>query len=132
VQPSFAPRHNASIVGKYWVNSLNSQLGASFNINDGYTYENPNISGEMESKTKAFSSLNISWSYLPKPNLIIHLEITNALGRENIFGYQYSANMNSEGIYNEMAIPQSAKRFIFIGVFYTLSKNKKANQLNNL
>lgn len=132
VQPSFAPKHNASIVGKYWLDRLNSQLGASFNINDGYTYENPNVAGEMESKTKAFSSLNLSWSYLPKPNLIIHLEVTNALGRENIFGYQYSANMNSEGHYNEMAIPQSAKRFIFIGVFYTLSKNKKANQLNNL
>tara|TARA_R110001592_G_scaffold262565_1_gene527691 strand:- start:85250 stop:87361 length:2112 start_codon:yes stop_codon:yes gene_type:complete len=132
VQPSFAPKHNASLVGKYWISKLNSQLGSSFNINDGYTYENPNLAGEMESKTKAFSSLNISWSYLPKPNLIIHLEITNALGRENIFGYQYSANVNAEGSYAEMAIPQSAKRFIFIGVFYTLSSDKKANQLNNL
>lgn len=132
VQPSFAPKHNASLVGKYWLNRLNSQLGASFNINDGYSYENPNVAGEMESKTKAFSSLNLSWSYLPKPNLIIHLEVTNALGRQNIFGYQYSTNMNAQGNYKEMAIPQSAKRFIFIGVFYTLSKNKNANQLNNL
>ncbi len=132
VQPSFAPKHNASLVGKYWLSRLNSQLGASFNINDGYSYENPNLAGEMESKTKAFSSLNFSWSYLPKPNLIIHLEVTNALGRENIFGYQYSSQQNSQGTYNEMAIPQSAKRFIFIGIFYTLSKNKKANQLNNL
>lgn len=132
VQPSFAPKHNASLVGKYWISKLNSQVGSSFNINDGYTYENPNLAGEMESKTIAFSSLNISWSYLPKPNLIIHLEITNALGRENIFGYQYSATINAEGSYSEMAIPQSAKRFIFIGIFYTLSSDKKANQLNNL
>jgi outer membrane cobalamin receptor len=132
VQPSFAPKHNASLVGKYWISRLNSQVGSSFNINDGYRYENPNLAGEMESKTKAFSSLNISWSYLPKPNLIIHFEITNALGRENIFGYQYSANVNANGNYSEMAIPQSAKRFIFIGVFYTLSSDKKANQLNNL
>lgn len=132
VQPSFAPKHNASLVGKYWLGKLNSQLGASFNINDGYRYENPNKAGEMESKTKAFSSLNLSWSYLPKPNLIIHLEVTNALGRENIFGYQYSAQANAQGVFSEMAVPQSAKRFIFIGIFYTLSSDKKANQLNNL
>jgi len=132
VQPSFAPKHNASLVGKYWLSALNSQLGGSLSINDGYRYENPNLQGEMESKTKAFSSLNLSWSYLPKPNLIFHVEITNALGRDNIFGYQYSANANPNGTYNEMAIPQSAKRFIFIGVFYTLSGDKKANQLNNL
>jgi hypothetical protein len=132
VQPSFAPKHNASIVGKYWINKLNSQVGGSFNINDGYRYENPNIAGEMESKTIAFSSLNLSWSYLPRPNLIFHIELTNALGRENILGYQYGNTANSNGSFQEMAIPQSAKRFLFIGVFYTLSNDKKANQLNNL
>jgi hypothetical protein len=132
VQPSFAPKHNASLVGKYWIGELKSQVGSSFNINDGYSYENPNMEGEMESKTKAYSSLNVSWSYLPRPNLIFHIELTNALGRENIFGYQYASSANSNGHFQEMAIPQSAKRFLFIGVFYTLSNDKKANQLNNL
>lgn len=132
VQPSFAPRHNASIVGKYWVQRLNSQLGATYSINDGFSYHNPNLSGEMQSKTKLFNTLNFSWSYLPRPNLIIHLEVTNVLGSENIFGYQYSSNPNENGVYQEMAIPQSAPRFIFLGIFYTLSSDKKANQLNNL
>ncbi len=132
VQPGFAPRHNASFVGKYWVENLKSQIGGSFNINDGYTYDNPNLPGEMESQTKAFHSLNLSWSYLPKPNLIFHFEITNVLGRENIFGYQYSSTADANGNFNEMAIPQAAKRFIFFGIFYTISSDKKANQLNNL
>lgn len=132
VQPSFAPKHNASLVTKYWLGALNSQLGTSFNINNGYTYENPNLPGEMESRTKAFHSLNLSWSYLPKPNFIIHFEITNVLGRENVFGYQYSSSPNDQGQFQQMAIPQSAKRFVFLGIFYTLSSDKKANQLNNL
>lgn len=132
VQPSFAPKHNASLVGKYWLNALNSQMGITYSINDGYTYHNPNLAGEMQSKTKFFNTLNFSWSYLPKPNLIVHLEITNVLGSENIFGYQYSSAANENGRYNEMAIPQSAPRFIFLGLFYTLSTDKKANQLNNL
>lgn len=132
VQPSFAPKHNASIVGKYWINALNSQIGMTYSINDGYTYHNPNLPGEMQSKTRFFNTLNLSWSYLPKPNLILHLEITNVLGSENIFGYQYSSAPNENGRYTEMAIPQSAPRFIFFGLFYTLSADKKANQLNNL
>ena len=86
----------------------------------------------MESRTKGFQSLNLSWSYLPRPNLIIHLEVTNVLGRENIFNYEYSSSPGNDGQYNSMAIPQSATRFIFLGLFYTLSTDKNANQLNNL
>ncbi len=132
VRPSFAPRHNASLVTKYWIGALKSQLGTSININDGFSYENPNLSGEMESKTKAFHSLNLSWSYLPKPNLIFHVEITNVLGRDNVFGYEYSRQANADGNFRSVPIAQAAKRFIFFGVFYTLSSDKGANQLNNL
>jgi len=132
VQPSFAPRHNSSVVTKYWLAVLNSQLGLSYSINDGYSYHNPNLAGEMQSKTRFFNSLNFSWSYLPKPNLILHFEVTNVLGRENIFGYQYSSQPNEQGHFREMAVPQSANRFLFLGLFYTLSSDKKANQLNNL
>lgn len=132
VQPSFAPKHNASIVGKYWIDKLNSQLGASFSFNDGFRYDNPNVAGEMESKTKNFASLSLNWSYLPKPNLIFHVSVTNVLGRDNIFGYRYSPEPNQQGQFASLAMGQPADRFFFIGVFYTLSTDKKANQLNNL
>lgn len=132
VQPSFAPQHNASFVSKYWINALKSQLGTSFNINDGFSYENPNLAGEMESKTKAFHSFNLSWSYLPRQNLIFHFEVTNVLGRDNVFGYEYSRQANADGNFRSVPIAQAAKRFIFFGIFYTLSTDKNANQLNNL
>lgn len=132
VQPGFAPRHNASVVGKYWVQKLNSQLGASYSFNDGYAYDNPNQAGEQESKTKYYSSLNLNWSYLPRPNLIIHAAINNALGRENIFGYRYSPTPDEAGNHASLAVGQPADRFFFVGIFLTLSKDKKANQLNNL
>ena len=132
VQPSFAPQHNASFVSKYWINALKSQLGTSFNINDGFSYENPNLAGEMESKTKAFHSFNLSWSYLPRQNLIFHFEVTNVLGRDNVFGYEYSRLANADGNFRSVPIAQAAKRFIFFGIFYTLSTDKNANQLNNL
>lgn len=132
VQPSFAPKHNASIVAKHFVSALQSQLGMSFSFNDGYAYTNPNLPGEQNSKTKSFQDLSLSWSYLPKPNLIIHFACGNVLGRDNIFGYQYAPESNDSGLVPGMPITQGAPRFLFMGIFLTLSKDKTANQLNNL
>ena len=86
----------------------------------------------MNAKTKAFQDLSLSWSYLPKPNLIIHFACSNVLGRDNVFGYQYSQTPNASGTYERLPIRQTAPRFVFLGIFLTLSKDKNANQLNNL
>jgi hypothetical protein len=132
VQPGFAPRHNGSLVIKHFIAGLKSQPGFSFAVNDGYTYTDPNMAGEMNAKTKGFQDLSLSWSYLPKPNLIIHFACSNVLGRDNIFGYQYSQTPNATGTYERLPIRQTAPRFVFLGIFLTLSKDKSANQLNNL
>lgn len=132
VQPNYAPRHNGSVVIKHIVSAINSQIGGSFSFNDGYAYTNPNLDGEQNSKTKSFQSLSLSWSYLPKPNLIIHFACNNVLGRDNIFGYQYASETNEEGAFASSPIIQGAPRFLFLGVFLTLSTDKNANQLNNL
>lgn len=132
VQPNFAPKHNFSIVAKHFITNLNSQFGASISLNDGYTYSNPNLPGEMNSKTESYQSLSLSWSYLPKPNLIIHLACSNVLGRENIFGYTYTQNPNEMGVFESLPSGQVAPRFLFLGIFLTLSKDKTANNLNNL
>ena len=132
VTPPFAPRHNGSVVAKKFVNKLKSQIGGSWSWNDGRTYDNPNVAGELESKTKAFSNLSLSWSYLPRPNLIFHFACTNILGTENIFGYRYASSPDVNGHFASLPIAQGAKRFFFIGMFLTLSKDKSANQLNNL
>jgi hypothetical protein len=132
IQPDFAPKHNFSVVVKHLVASIKSQFGASFSFNDGYTYTDPNFAGEMNSKTRSYQNLSLSWSYLPKPNLIIHGAVTNVLGSENIFGYNYTLTPDESGSYASLPIQQAAPRFIVIGVFLTLSKDKNANMLNNL
>jgi hypothetical protein len=132
VQPDFAPKHNFSLVVKHFVASLKSQIGASYSFNDGYKFTDPNMPGEMNSKTSAFQNLSISWSYLPRPNLIIHGAVTNVLGNENIFGYSFAQNPNEQGQFESLPIGQPAPRFLFLGIFLTLSKDKNANQLNNL
>ena len=132
VQPDFAPKHNLSIVVKHFVPSLKSQLGLSWSFNDGLTYTDPNRTGEMNSKTSSFQNLSLSWSYLPRPNLIIHGAVTNVTGHQNIFGYQFAQVPNEQGRFESMPLGQGAPRFLFLGIFHTISKDKNANNLNNL
>lgn len=132
VQPSFAPEHNLSVVGKFWIADWKSQPGATFSWNSGYTYDNPNLIGEMESVSPNYAALSVNWSYLWKQNLIMHLACNNVLGREKVFGYTYANHPDESGQFQSLAEGQPAARFFFIGVFWTISKHKEANQLNNL
>jgi hypothetical protein len=88
----------------------------------------------MNSKTNPYQSVSVSWSYLPKPNLIIHFAVNNVLGTENVFGCSFAKNPEPEenGFYPSLPKVQGASRFLFLGVFLTLSKDKNTNFLNNL
>lgn len=132
VQPTFAPKHNGSVVVKHFVAAMKSLLGTSWSWNSGYTYNDPNLPGEMQRKTKAYTDLSLSISYLPKPNVILHVACSNVLGRQNVFGYQYASQPDEAGSYASRPVGQAASRFLFAGLFITISKDKKANQLNNL
>jgi hypothetical protein len=130
--PGFASKHNFSVVGKYFVVKLKSQLGGTFSYSSGRPFNNPNETRFNEGKTPSYQDLSFTWSYLPKPYLIVFFSCTNLLGRDNIFSYEYGSNLNEDGLYNSRAIRQPAPRFLFIGIFLTLSKDKSVNQLPTL
>ncbi len=130
--PGFSSKHNLSIVAKYFVVKLKSQLGTTFSYTSGRPYNNPNETKFNGSKTPSYQDLSFNWSYLPKPYLIVYFSCTNLLGRDNIFGYEYGSTLNEQGMYNSRAIRQSAPRFLFLGIFLTLSKDKSVNQLPTL
>jgi hypothetical protein len=71
---------------------------------------------------------DVSWSYLPKPGIIIHFGCQNILGTKTVYGYEYS-KVHSDV---KREITTSSTRFFFLGVFITFSHNKKINQLKNL
>lgn len=130
--PTFASKHNFSIVAKYFVQKLKSQLGATYSYASGRPYNDPNSGVFNGGKTPDYHDLSFNWSYLPKPYLIVYLSCTNLPGRNNIFGYEYSAQMNEQGVYNGRPIRQPAPRFLFLGIFITLSKDRSVNQLPTL
>lgn len=129
VMPSFASAHNFSVVTKYFVSKLKTQIGTTYSFSSARPYNNPNSDVFMGGRTPAYHDLSINISYLPKPYLIIYASCTNILGRDNIFGYEYAATPDTNGVYASRAIRQPAKNFLFLGIFITLSKDKGINQL---
>jgi hypothetical protein len=130
--PSFIAKHNMSIVTKHWIDKLQSQIGFSYSINSGRPYHNPNENTFMNGKTKAYQNLSFNWAYLMSQQKILYFSISNIMGTDNVFGYQYANTPDSEGQYNRRAIGQPADRFLFLGFFWTISADKNKNQLNNL
>ncbi|SHI30082.1 TonB-dependent receptor [Algibacter luteus] len=131
-QPDFANTHNLSIVGKYWVDKWRSQLGFSFAHASGRTYTNPNNPGFLNAKTKAFNSLSVNWAYLISPQKILYASVNNVLGFKNINGYQYANTPDVNGNFNRRALQPATDQFFFVGFFWTISEDKKSNQLDNL
>ncbi len=130
--PSFVAKHTASIVTKYWLSSLRSQIGLTYTMNSGRPYENPNTEGFLNERTKSFSNLNLGWAYLMSPQKILYFSVSNLLGTKNVFGYEYANAANSQGNFESRAIVPTASRFVFVGFFWTISKDKETNQLDNL
>ena len=130
--PSFAAKHNIAVVYKHFVADLKSQIGFAYKVASGRPYDNPNTDGFNNEKTKTYNTLNLNWSYLHRSNIIIHGEVSNVLGTNNIFGYEYAASPDNNGVFAERAVMPPAPRFIFVGLFITLSKDNKANQIDSL
>jgi hypothetical protein len=128
--PNFATDHNFSLVGKYWIEDWQSQVGATFNYSSGRPYTNANESGFLKDKTSSFQSLNLNWAYLIDQQKILYLSVSNVLGRANVFGYQYSDTPDVQGQFDRREIGQAADRFFFVGFFWTIGGSD--NQLDNL
>ena len=131
-QPNFANTHNLSIVGKYWVDKWRSQLGFSYAYASGRTFTNPNQPGFLNNKTKDFNSLSLNWAYLISPQKILYASVNNVLGFKNINGYQYANTPNANGNFSRRALQPATDQFFFVGFFWTISDDKKSNQLDNL
>ncbi len=132
VTPGFVANHNFSVVTKYWIERLRSQLGVTYSYNSGRPYDNPNENAFMAGHTKSYNNLSLSWAWLLSQQKILYFSVSNVAGSENVFGYTYADNPGADRQFARQAITQPASRFFFVGFFWTISDDKKSNQLENL
>jgi hypothetical protein len=130
--PSFASKHNISVVYKHWFSKLRSMIGGSFSYASPRFYNDPNQDEFNSAKMKAYQTLNLNWSFLYRENIIFYFSATNVLGYEQEFGYEFASTPNTEGIYEKQLIQPPAKRFFILGCFITLSRSGDKNQLDKL
>ncbi len=118
--PNFAARHNLSVVYKYWIDAIDSQLGVTYTFNSGRPYHDPTISGFNNRMSPMFHDLSANLSYITSlwgHQAILHLSCTNILGLNQVFGYQFSNEPDANGEYHRIPIIPTAPRFAFIGLF---------------
>ena len=131
-QPNFATTHNLSVIGKYWIDGIKSQIGLAYNFSSGRPYTDPNTEGFLTERTKNFNSVSFNWAYLISQQKIIYFSVNNVFGFNNVNGYQYSRTPNENGIFARRKLLPAADQFFFIGFFWTISESGTDNQLNNL
>ncbi|MGX1929297.1 TonB-dependent receptor [Flagellimonas sp. 2504JD4-2] len=130
--PNFAPKHNFSVVTKYWMDKLRSQVGLSYSYGSGRPYDNPNTPEFLAEKTRSFNNLSVNWAYLIDQQKILYFSVNNVLSFNNVSDYQYADASNLNGVYDRRAITPPADSFFFVGFFWTISNDGKSNQLDNL
>ena len=130
--PPFSNAHTISVVYKHWFSRLRSQLGATLSYSSPRPHNNPNNIQFMDETLKTYKSLDLNWSFLHRENIIFFASVTNVLGFENSFGYNYSPVPDANGIYQRTEILPAAKHFFFVGCFVTLSKSGAKNQLDKI
>ena len=102
-----------------------------YNIN--YDSNTNNYKLYSNGRTKDYNSLSLSVNYLPsigninaKGFTVIVLSVTNVLGANNVYSYNYSANGK-----NKVAVTPPSKRFLYLGCFISLGIDRTQDAIDN-
>ena len=137
--PNFAATHTASLVTKRFYTSIKTGFNFTYSYATGRPYYNImyNNGGNKYSiadqgRTKDYHNLGFSMNYVPsigktnaKTFWVIVASVTNVLGSNQVYGYNYSYN----GL-NKQPIEPPAKRFYFIGVFLSWGVDRTQDAIN--
>lgn len=140
IEPSFATKHTASLVVKKFVTKIKTQFNASYTYASGRPYYDINYDNATNSykiydqgHTIDYNNLSISLNYLPtigkekaKSFTVFVLSLTNVLGSNAVYTYNYSANNK-----NKVAVTPPSKRFLYLGCFISLGIDRTQDNIDN-
>jgi hypothetical protein len=140
IQPYFVAPHTLSIVTKRFITEWKAGFNITYTYSTGRPYYNFRLNnGDAkyfiadQGKTKDYHNVGFSAEYLPtlgnsnaKTNIVLFASVTNVLGTNQVYGYNYSYN----GMIKQ-AITPPAKRFYFIGVFLSWGIDRSQDAINN-
>jgi len=130
--PTFASRHNFSMVYKHWLGGLRSLVSFNFRYSSPRVYNDPNSPVFNNEQMLPYRSLDLSWSFLYRQHIIFYGAVTNVAGFKNEYGRTYASLPDDSGYYQSAAIQPSSDRFFVLGCFITLTRKGSANQLDKI
>lgn len=130
--PGFASKHNFAAVYKHWFGGIRSYLSLNLKYSSPRVYNDPNSEVFNGEHTKPYRSVDVSWSFLYRQNIVIYAAVTNVLGFKQGYGYSFASTKDSDGLYRSSAIIPGADRFFLVACFITLSRKGEANQIDKI
>ncbi len=131
-QPTFAARHNASLVFKKFFSPINTSVGFTYSYTSGRPYYNPNkLTNEtfLTDRTIDLHNIGMNASYLThikKAFTVIVFSVNNVFGFDQVYGYRFSFDGT-----RSMAITPPAKRSFFAGMFISIGQDRSKDAINN-
>jgi hypothetical protein len=140
LEPNFASKHTGNIVLKKFLTKMRTQVNANYVFATGRPYYNLQYDNSInkyriadQGKTINYNSLSLSLNYLPnvftegsKKFTVLVFSVTNVLGTNQVFGYNYSYN----GLRKEAIVPPT-KTFMYIGAFISFGVDRTEEVINN-
>lgn len=131
-QPHYAADHTFSLVLKRFFPSISTNISTSYSFATGRPYFNPNRTSEnfMDDRTIDYHNLGVSLAYLPKIGKtfsVVVLTLSNVLGNEQVFGYNYS---NTDYSIREAIRPVN-NPFVFLGLFINFGIDRTEDIINS-
>jgi vitamin B12 transporter len=132
VQPDFAATHTASVVAKYYIASITTNVGLTYSFATGRPYYNPNLPMDkfMSQKTIDYNSIGLSVAYITsirKALAVVVLSVSNAPDFKQVYGYHYS----TDGL-RRSEITSNIPRFIYTGIFLNFGADRRQDVIDNL
>jgi len=118
--PDFISDHTFSVVGKYWLHKINTQVGTSFTAASGRPYNNSNSTDFMVERTKPYTDLSLNFShifYIGNQYSVLYCSVNNVLGNDNILSYRPTGIADAQGNYSLIPVKRDIKQFVFVGLF---------------
>ncbi len=120
--PGFVTRHNLSVQYKHYFEKLDAYLTSNYNFASGRPYMDPNFGNKMF-ETKQYHNLSSGFFYFTEwfgKFTMLHVQVTNLLGFNHVFGYQFATNPDITGRYRAYPVLPSSKRMILFGIYICL------------
>ncbi|MCD4695809.1 MAG: hypothetical protein K8S16_06170, partial [Bacteroidales bacterium] len=101
---------------------IDSYFTTNYSFASGRPYIDPNF-GNSVFETKNYHNLSVSIFHFTEwfgKFTMLHIQVSNLLGFNHIFGYRFAENPDLEGKYLSLPLLPPSKRMIVFGIYICL------------